>query len=127
MKFLKRFGLLSIAFVLLLTVVSCGGVNQKYADKINQAAEAGENISYSEVVKDLGSEKIINGVFGEGQLATGAIICVKGVTTQEDLQAKIDAGKDLKGIVVVILGGKAISASYGVITADDIAKLKGAK
>ena len=127
MKFLKKFSLVAVVCMFLLTVVSCGGINQKYADKINKAAEAKEYITVSQVVDDLGEKKIIKGVVGEGALATGAIIAVKGVTTTEDLQAKIDAGKDVKGMVIIILGGNAVSASYGVITAEDIAKLKGAK
>ena len=127
MKFLKRFSLMAVVCMFLLTVVSCGGISQKYADKINKAAEAKDYVTYSEVVDKLGEKNIVKGVIGEGSLATGAIIAVKGVTNLEELQAKIEAGKGAKGIVVIILGGNAVSATFGEITADDIAKLKGAK
>ena len=39
---MKKFYALLVALVLVLSLTSCSKVSQKYADKINEAAEAGE-------------------------------------------------------------------------------------
>ena len=72
-------------------------------------------ISKAEVLEDLGDE-----AFEVNLLVGGVIIAVKGCESMEDVQAKIDDGKTVKGIIVTIVLGKATSAVYKEITEDDL-------
>ena len=73
--------------------------------------------------KKLGVEAI-NGTIEVAGYRVGVIIGVKGIKTKEDLQAKIDAGEDVEGIVVTIANGKATTARYGKINASDLKLMK---
>ena len=121
MKLMKRFSLVAIVFALLLTLASCG-ISERYANKINDKAADGDHITYEKVVKKLGEKNIVDltvndPIFGSGH--SGVVIAVKGCDSWEDVQAKLDAGKTVKGIVITFLGDKAQSAEYRAITADD--------
>ena len=98
-----------------LTLASCSNATESYAKKINKAAEDGEHYTYDEVVEDLGDNAIEIAI-----AKTGVIVAVKGCETVDDVKAKIDEGKTVKGIVVVVALGKATSASYKEITEDDL-------
>lgn len=115
MKLVKRLSLFTVLFAFVLTLASCSKVSQKYADKINEAAEAGENYSLAQVKEDLGDEAIEILVFNNG-----VIIAVKGCTSYDDLKAQIDEGKTVKGLIVSIAFGKATGAKYTEITKDDL-------
>lgn len=107
-----------IALVMVFSLValcSCSNVSESYAKKINKAAENNEHYTVAQVKEDLGEEAIDVNLF-----VGGAIIAVKGVTTFEDLKAKIDAEEDVKGIIVYYALGKATKATYKVITAEDL-------
>lgn len=53
-KFIKFF-VVALALVLsVTTLTACGKCNQKYADKINEKAEAKEWVTYEKVLKQLG-------------------------------------------------------------------------
>jgi hypothetical protein len=109
-KLLGVFALLSV-----LVLAACSNVTQKYADKINEAAAAKEHYTVEQVREDLGDEAIdVNLLVG------GAIIAVKGVTTLDELEDKIDEGKEIKGIIVYYALGKATKAEYKVITLEDL-------
>ena len=99
----------------ILTLASCGNISESYAKKINKAAEKDEHYTYDEVVEDLG-DNAVDITF----LKTGVIVAVKGCESIDDIQAKIDDGKTVKGIVVSIVAGKATSATYKEITKDDL-------
>ena len=101
--------------VLLVSFVSCGNISESYAKKINKAAEEGEAYTKAEVLEDLGDE-----AFEVNLLVGGVIIAVKGCESMEDVQAKIDDGKTVKGLIVTIVLGKATSAVYKEITEDDL-------
>lgn len=92
---------------------SCSNATASYAEKINEAAKAGEHYTYEKVVEDLGDEaiEII-------ALKSGIIIAVKGVTSEETLKEQINNGEKLEGIVVTIVAGKATSAAFKTITLD---------
>ena len=115
---MKRFfkwlvgGLAALSLVLL---VACSNVNQKYADKINNAAKDGEPITLEQVRKDLGDDRaeiiILN---------SGVIISVKGCKSVDDIKKKIDEGKDVEGIIITIALGKATAADYRKITTSDL-------
>lgn len=110
MKLMKKFTFVLILTLSLLTLVSCG--MESYAKKINKRAEKDDHITYSEVVKKLGEDKIIDLTTGSDAYASGIIIKVKGVTSVEELEQKINDGETLKGIRVIIVLGKAVSAEY---------------
>ena len=101
-----------------LSFASCSKISESYADKVNEAAKAGEPYTYDQVVEDLGDNAIEIAL-----LKTGAIVAVKGCESLEEIKDQLEAGKEIKGIVVVVAAGKAISAEYRVITEDDL-KLK---
>ena len=99
----------------LVMLCSCSKVNQKYADKVNAAAENKEHYTYQQVLDDLGDEAIDMTAYG-----TGLIVAVKGVESEEDLESKITEKEEIKGILIAVLGKKAIKAYYGEITEETI-------
>lgn len=114
-KFIKIISL-TLALVCICGVfAACGNISQSYADKVNKAAEKDEHITYTEVLEDLGEDAIDITL-----LKSGVIIAVKGCSTVDDIKAKLDDGKTVKGIVVTVVGGKAISAEYREITNKDV-------
>ena len=116
---MKKFYALLVALVLVLSLTSCSKVSQKYADKVNKAAEAGECYTLTQVKEDLGDEaiEIIVPVIN-----TGVVIAVKGCESYDEIKAQLDEGKETKGIIIVIAGGEAKSADYRVITEEDLKK-----
>lgn len=119
---LKKFTLMCAICLFLLTLVSCGGISQSYADKINKKAEAEEHLVYSQVVKKLGKNIVSNATLGAGdddKTRSGAVIAVKGCKTWDEVEDKIDNGKDVKGIIVTFVLGKAVSAEYRLLTERD--------
>ena len=119
MKLVKRLSLFAVVVAFVLTLASCSKVSQKYADKINKAAEAGEAYTLAQVKEDLGDEaiEIIIPVIN-----TGVVIAVKGCKSYDEIKTQLEEGKETKGIVVVIAGGQATSAEYRVITEEDLKK-----
>lgn len=108
--------LMTLVLVLsLVTLCSCSKVSASYAKKINKAAENNEHYTVEQVKEDLGDEAIdVNLLVG------GAIIAVKGVTNLDELEDKLDEGKEIKGIIVYYALGKATKAEYKVITSEDL-------
>lgn len=114
---MKKIYAILVALVLVFSLASCSKVTQKYADKINKAAEAGENYTLAQVKEDLGDEaiEIIIPVVN-----TGVVIAVKGCESVDEIKAQLDEGKETKGIIIAIAGGEATSAEYRVITEEDL-------
>lgn len=122
-KIFKALGVVIASGAVVASLASCSNVTQDYADKIVEKAEDKKNYTYEEVMKKLGDEAI-NGTIEVAGYRVGVIIGVKGIKTKEDLQAKIDAGDDVEGIVVTIANGKATTARYGKINASDLKLMK---
>lgn len=122
-KIFKALGAVIASGAVVVSLASCSNVTQDYADKIVEKAEDKKNYTYEEVMKKLGDEAI-NGTIEVAGYRVGVIIGVKGIKTKEDLQAKIDAGEDVEGIVVTIANGKATAARYGKINASDLKLMK---
>ena len=99
----------------IFALASCSNISESYADKINKAAEKDEHYSYEQVLKDLGENAIEISL-----LQNGVIVAVQGCDDVEDIIAKIDAGEDVKGIVVTMVLGKATGAVYKSISKDDL-------
>lgn len=124
-KIFKVFGAVIASGAVAVSLASCSSVSQDYADKIVEKAKEDKNYTYDDVKKKLGDEAIDFTVeIGAGEFGYrgGAIIAVKGIKSKDDLQKKVNDGEDVEGIIVVISNGKATSASYGKITAEQLAK-----
>ncbi|MBQ8690028.1 MAG: hypothetical protein IJ515_06690 [Clostridia bacterium] len=100
-------------------LASCSNITESYAEKINEAAKNDEHYTYDEVMEDLGDNAIDITVTVLNS-TNGAVIAVKGCETTEEIEEKLDAGEEVKGITVVIVNNKAISAEYKVITEEDL-------
>ena len=120
MKKITKILALALLVVLCLTALTaCSNISQAYADKINKAAENDKPLTYSEVLEDLGDNAIDIVV---PVINTGVIIAAQGCESLEDLNAKLDEGKQVKGIVVTIAGGEAVKAEFKVLTKEDTKK-----
>ena len=119
MKKVLRLSSLLLVLVACFTLASCGKISGSYAKKINKAAEKGDHITYEQVEKALGDDAVFVGAEILGS-ANGAVVGVKGCDSLEDIQAKLEEGKTVKGIVIVIVNNKATAAEYKEITKDDL-------
>ena len=99
------------ALVLVFSLVGCG-VNQKYADKIDEAAKNGEHLTYEEVTKKLGDATVKGGASVSVVGYTGTDIWYDGCDSLEEAREKYEAGKTVKMITVIFLNGKAVDAEY---------------
>lgn len=122
---MKRIISVFLACMLLMTCVfslaSCfGNINQKYADKVNAAAEKKDPFTYEKVLEDLGGkEEAIDATIDLGFLGgiKGMIIAVKDCKTLDDLKEKVEAEDTIDGLVVTIDNGKATAAEFAAIDA----------
>ena len=105
----------AMVLAMVFALASCSNISQSYADKINKAAEDGEPFTKAQVLEDLGED-----AFEVNLLIGGVVIAVAGCDSIDDVEAKIDNGETVKGIIVTIVLGKATSAKYGEITEDDL-------
>lgn len=98
-KFIKIFVVMIAVLLSVTTLTACSKCNQKYADKINEKAEAEKWLTYEKVLKDLGEE---------AKDATIEAFGVRGgfITLTEE------KGNVKKVLIVNIADGKAVSASY---------------
>ncbi len=101
---------IALAFALILS----GCVSEGYVAKVEKAAESGERLTYSEVIKDLGEATVKGGVTGD--YATGVFVWVKGCDNLDEVEEKLDAGKKLEALYITFVAGKATSASWGEYT-----------
>lgn len=110
---MKRKGLfagIALAFALMLS----GCVSEGYVSKVEKAAESGERLTYSEVIKDLGEATIKGGATGD--FATGVFVWVKGCDSAAEANEKLEAGKKVEALYITFAAGKAVSASWDEYT-----------
>lgn len=115
-KTLKTICSLFICALLVLTLASCSKQKEyeKYAEDIRVAEAKGEAKSYADVLGKLGTPTV-NATFalgGSGE--TGSCTWYADCANMDDVEAKLDAGKDVPYIQVTFSGGKAIDAKAGV-------------
>ena len=116
-KSVRLLSMLLVLATLCLCFASCGKISESYAEKINKAAEEKEYYTYEEVMEDLGKNAIdVTDSFTH----TGFIVAVKGCENVDEIKDKIDADEEVKGIIVTFVTGNAMSATYKVITEDDL-------
>ena len=119
MKRVLKLSSLLLVLVACFTLASCSKISESYAEKINKAAEKEDYITYEQVKKALGDDAIFVGVEVLGS-ANGFVIGVKGCESLDDIEAKLEEGKTLKGIIIGIVDSKATGAEYKEITKDDL-------
>ena len=105
-RFLKT-SVLAVLIAVMLAFAGCGGVSQKSADAINDAANNGEPMTVAEVKEKFGDptkEALAAG--------TGYIVYINGCKTWEDFEAKVEADEKIAAMVVVCVLGKATGAVY---------------
>ena len=121
---MKLFKKVSLALVGALTFVlaSCG-VSQGYADKINDAAAEKKYVQVEDAKKAIGGD-LIDGTITIAGSTNGVLFAVKGCKSMEDLKKKVEDGKDVEGIVIVVLNNNCMSAAYKKITKEDLKKIK---
>lgn len=88
------------------------GVNQNAADQINEAANAGEHMTYEEVTKKYGDPTYKVGLDLGDFGVNGVYVWVNGCDSYEEVKAKWDEGKTVKALSVTFAGGKATAATY---------------
>ena len=111
----KIISLILVAVLLVCTLASCSNISESYAEKINEAAKEKDYYTYEEVKDDLGDDIVDITIAGNG-----VIIAVKGCSSVEDINAKLENGDTVKGIVVTVVLGKATGAAYREIKAEDL-------
>ena len=113
-KFTNILAIVLLAVMSLTVLTACSNISQAYADKINEAAAKEEYIEYLDVMNALGENAIDITI-----AKTGVIIAAQGCTSLEELNTKLEAGETVKGIVVTLFAGKALSAEYKVLSSED--------
>lgn len=109
---MKKLLFLFVLIFAMIAFVGCGNISQSYADKVNEAAKAGEALTYDEVIKALGEPTIKASKGGEILGVSGIDTWAKGCDTAEELAAKVEAGEAVDTIVVTFLNGKATLAVF---------------
>ncbi len=111
-----------VALLALFTLASCGGVSQKWADKINDKAETDEPYTYDELIKKLGDPTIdISGSLSIGGLEikpSGVVTWANGCDDKDDYEAALKDGKTVETLVVTFVNGNATGAVYKEVSND---------
>ena len=108
---MKKLGYLLSVICLVLICVGCGA-SERYADKVNAAAEANEHYTYSQVIEDLG-EPVTDLTTGQGvNLISGVAIWIKGCDSYEKAKAKYDEGQTVYSLTITFALNNAVSATW---------------
>lgn len=109
-----------VCALLALTLMSCSAEKkyEKYAEQIRVAEAKEEALTYAEVIEKLGAPTVnlTSSIFGSGE--SGWATWYDRCESQEDLDAKLEAGKSVPYISVSFSGGKAVDAKTGVKAPD---------
>ncbi len=119
MKKLKYvFMVMAVAFVAVITLISCSKATKSYSDKINNAYQSGEAITYDDVLKELGNEAINLTKNGE----SGVILVVSGMTS-ENYKDKVQRASDTEKfdiVAITVVQRKCTYAHFSTGTKADI-------
>lgn len=107
MKKILKTSVLVLLVAVMLAFAGCGGVSKKSADEINEAVNNGTPFTVAEV-----KDKFGDPIKEELTVGTGFMVYVNGCKTWEDFEAKVDAGEQVGGMVVLCLAGKATVAIW---------------
>ena len=111
---MKKFFKAMLAVLTVVVLASCSKVTDSYAEKIRVAEAKGENMTYAEVIDDLGLPH------EEWDFSIGSLISFgkyskwyKGYETKEEAQAALEEGKTVAYIVITFNSDNlAIDAEY---------------
>ena len=113
-----------VCALLALTLMSCSAEKkyEKYAEQIRVAEAKEEALTYEEVIEKLGEATIDNtsagDLFGMELKRVGVAYWYAGCESEEDLNAKLEAGKEVPWIKVTFADGVATDATTGVKAPD---------
>lgn len=108
MKKVVKITALMLVIVMSIALLASCGVSEKTAEKVNQAVKDGEPMTVDKLKKTCGGEPTADLRVG----STGFMVWVQGCKNMDEVQAKRDAGKTLKALYVMVVGGKATSATF---------------
>ena len=99
-------------------IASCSAQKkyEKYAEDIRVAEAKGEAKTYAEVVDKLGAPTVNFTASLGGSGENGYCIWYADCASMDDVDAKLEAGKEVPYIRVTFSGGKAVDAKTGVDT-----------
>lgn len=105
-----------VCMALVFTLASCSAEKkyEKYEEKINVAAAKEEYISYDEVVKKLGDPTKNTTVSYGNTKESGFCIWYAGCEDMDELEEKLEEGKEIPYIYVTFKDGNAIDAEFGI-------------
>lgn len=118
-KSIKRnIAIITLVMLLSLTLTSCK-VTESYAEKINDAYESGNPLSYNDVMKKLG-KPFSSEIEGTPSEATGYAEWFEGYVEGEESKFVKDnkKGKKINAMYVEFINGKAIGAKFYVVNED---------
>lgn len=109
-----RISSLLIAILVCVTLLtSC--VSQSYADKINKAAESKKYVTYEEVIKKFGEKNITSDATIELLSSRNGLLTIaEGCKTLDEMNQKLEAGKKVKVLTILIVDGAATTATFEV-------------
>ena len=116
---MKKIIMAIFVFVSLFLLVGCSNANQKFVDKVQAEIDAGEDYSVEDAREDLRKECLEALVRG-----TGFVLAVEGCESKAEIQAKLDAGEEVYGVVITFADGDAVSAVYKEIGYTDLLLIK---
>ena len=116
-KSVRLISFLLLLATLCLCLASCGKISQRYATKLNKAAQNEEHYTYDEVLEDLGDYAVdlTNPI-----THTGIIVAVEGCKTLDDIKDLYDARQKAEGLMITVLAGKVMSATYKEIAESEL-------
>ncbi len=118
-KILKLSMMSLVALVALFTLVGCAGINQNFADEINEKASAKENYTYEQLKEKLGTPTVdVSASFGGLIDVTGVVTWAKGYDSLDAMNKAVEEGKTVKTLVVTFLNGRATAAEYNEVVKD---------
>lgn len=106
-----------VALFALFTLASCAGINQGFADEINEKAKVDEHYTYADLIDKLGDPTVdVSGNLGGLIGVTGVVQWSKGYDSLDAVNEALEAGKTVPTLYVTFLNGKATSAEYKELT-----------
>lgn len=109
---MKKLFTLLLSLCLACTLFLTGCVNESMADKINEKAQSEKGYTYHSLLQDYENPTIDTCVSAGLEIYSGTVIYVKGCKDINEVNEKLEQGKELKAIYVVILFNVVKSATY---------------
>ena len=117
MKVLRNLLGILLCCSILFMLASCSNISQSYSDKVNDAYQSGTPLLYKDVKEEFGKE-CIDCTLAE----TGTLVCVKGLSNDNDLDTLAKASDDTKYdiLVITVVQGKCTYAHFSTGTTGEV-------